>query len=80
MRQMAQKEQNQVGRLHEKIPKEEKAMKKMHSGGSEKMMSQKRKMVTEAGLPEYARTMREYSDPHQIIKTAMTLRNPRPKK
>lgn len=47
----------------------------MHSGGSEKMMSQKRKIVTEAGLPEYARTMREYSDPHQIIKTALTLRN-----
>lgn len=48
---------------------------KMHKGGSEKAMVQKRKMVTEAGLPEYARMMQEHSDPHQIIKTALTLRN-----
>lgn len=49
-------------------------MPKTYGGGSEKPMMQKRKTLTEAGYPEYARTAQEYTDPVQAIKTAEELR------
>ena len=46
-----------------------------YDSGSEQAMMLKRKKLTEAGYPEYARTARDYTDPDQAIKTADFIRN-----
>jgi len=54
------------------VPK--KVPKVVIGGGSEKAMTQKRKILTEAGLPEYARKVRNYTNPYQVIKTVKAIR------